>query len=217
VNNDNAVKFYPPAEEKLNILSHAVGLVLSVVAFFLLVWKAARYGDNLDILVFGVFGISLVLLYGTSTMYHSATDPRRRLKLRIVDHAMIYVLIAGTYTPLALVTLKGTVGWALFTAAWAMAITGITLKIFLTGRYEKTSTAMYLLMGWILIFAIDPLIKNLPLNGLYWLGAGGLAYTVGAILYAIKTIPFNHAIFHFFVIAGSACHFITVYFYVLPR
>ncbi len=212
----DGVKFYSHSEERINIASHGLGLVLSVFALIMLVWKASETGNAWDIVIFGIFGVSLVLLYATSTIYHSATQPQRRKKLRIVDHAMIYVLIAGSYTPLALITLNGTVGWILFATAWSMAIVGVTLKIFFTGRYHLFSTLMYVFMGWIAIFAINPLIRNLSIDGLYWLLAGGLSYTVGAILYAIKSLPFNHAVFHIFVLGGSACHFVTVFVYVLP-
>ena len=203
-------------EERVNILSHALGLALSVVALYFLVLKAAAIGSGWDVVTFGVFGVSLIMLYLTSTLYHAATEPQRRKKLRVVDHAMIYVLIAGTYTPLALITLHGSVGWTLFAASWGVAIIGIVLKIFFTGRFEVLSTIMYVGMGWMSILAIKPLMRELAPAGLYWLFGGGLAYTVGAILYAIKSIHFNHAIFHVFVLAGSACHFMTIFFYVLP-
>jgi len=212
----DGAKFYSPMEERVNILSHALGLVLSVVALYFLILKAMANGSPRDIVSFAVFGISLILLYLTSTLYHATADPRRRKRLRVVDHAMIFVLIAGSYTPLALITLNGSVGWTLFGASWGVAITGITLKIFFTGRFEVLSTIMYVGMGWMAMFAIKPLMRELAPEGLYWLLAGGLAYTVGAILYAIKKIHFNHAIFHVFVLAGSACHFMTVFFYVLP-
>ena len=216
MNDPDGIKHYSPAEEKLNIASHALGLVLSLSALIVLVWNASVIGNAWDVVIFGIFGLSLVLLYATSTLYHSATEPERRKKLRILDHAMIYVLIAGTYTPLTLVTLNGSVGWILFGATWTMAFIGITLKMFFTGRYQLLSTLMYVFMGWIVVFAINPLVRNLPLEGLYWLLAGGLSYTVGAVLYAVKSIRFNHAIFHIFVLAGSICHFVTVYAFVLP-
>jgi hemolysin III len=216
VNEIGGAKIYSPTEERINIVSHALGLVLSVVALVFLVLRASAIGNAWDVAIFGVFGISLILLYVTSTMYHAATDPQRRKKLRVVDHAMIYVLIAGTYTPLALITLSGSVGWTLFGVSWGVAITGITLKIFFTGRFEVLSTLMYIFMGWMAIFAIKPLLRELSIDGLYWLLAGGLAYTLGAILYAIKKIHFNHAIFHVFVLIGSACHFVTVFVYVVP-
>jgi hemolysin III len=126
------------------------------------------------------------------------------------------VLIAGTYTPFTLVTLQGSVGWTIFFTAWGFALTGIVLKLFFTGRFDMLSTIMYVFMGWIIVFAIKPLMNNLASEGLMWLFAGGAAYTVGAILYSIKKIKFNHAIFHVFVLAGSFCHFMAVYFYVVP-
>ena len=133
-----------------------------------------------------------------------------------MDHATIYVLIAGTYTPLTLITLNSTTGWVIFGASWGMAFTGIILKLFFTGKYNRLSTLMYVFMGWIVIFAIKPLVNNLSAEGLFWLFAGGVAYTFGAILYSIKRVKFNHAIFHMFVLLGSFCHFISVYYYVLP-
>lgn len=216
MNTSGSAKFYSPAEELVNVVSHALGLVLSVFALIALLLKASTSDNTWHVLIAGIFGLSLILLYATSTLYHSATEPQRRKKLRILDHAMIYVLIAGTSTPLALITLDGKVGWLLFGASWSMALTGITLKIFFTGRYELLSTLMYIFMGWLVVFAINPLIRSLPPNGLYWLLAGGLFYTVGAILYAIKGIRFNHAIFHLFVLAGSASHFVAVFAFVLP-
>ena len=207
---------YSAIEEKLNITTHAVGLVFSVAALVLLVTRATLYGNVWHIVSFSVFGVSLIILYTSSTIYHSATNPVLRSRLRIVDHASIYVLIAGTYTPFSLVTLSGLSGWMIFSFSWAMAITGIILKLFFTGRYNLISTLMYVFMGWIIIFAIKPLVNNLSSEGLFWLVAGGIAYTVGAILYGIKKIKFNHAIFQVFVLLGSFCHFVSVYFYVLP-
>ncbi|MCK5467170.1 MAG: hemolysin III family protein, partial [Cyclobacteriaceae bacterium] len=148
--------------------------------------------------------------------YHSAKKPELRNRLRILDHASIYVLIAGTYTPFTLVTLNGPIGWTIFGISWGLALTGIILKLFFTGKYKKISTLLYVFMGWIIIFAIKPVINNLSFEGLLWLFAGGMSYTIGAILYSIKKIRFNHAIFHVFVLIGSACHFVSVFFYVLP-
>jgi len=136
--------------------------------------------------------------------------------LKIFDHSAIYVLIAGTYTPFTLITLEETVGWTIFGVVWGMALIGIVFKLFFTGKYKLVSTLMYILMGWVIIFAIKPLMESLPTEGLYWLFGGGLAYTVGAILYSIKKIKFNHAIFHFCVLIGSFCHFYAVLYYVLP-
>lgn len=212
----NSLKFYSPLEERTNIISHAIGLGLSVVALVVMVVRANIYGDALDVVSVSIFGASLIALYAASTFYHSAKSPDLRSRLRILDHATIYVLIAGTYTPLTLITLHSTTGWVIFGVSWGMALSGIILKLFFTGKYNLLSTFMYIFMGWIIVFAIKPLVNNLSPEGLFWLFAGGVAYTVGAILYSIKKIKFNHAIFHMFVLLGSSCHFVSVYFYVLP-
>ncbi len=207
-------KYYPPAEERVNILSHTVGVVFSMIALVLLIIEAYLSGNFWRLVSFTVFGLSLVILFSASTYYHSTKEPQRRNYLRVVDHAAIYILIAGTYTPFTLVTLHGWVGWLLFGLVWSMAVVGITLKLFFTGRYTIVSTLMYVFMGWIIVFAINPLMQSLSTEGLNWLVAGGIAYTVGAILYAIKKIKFNHAIFHILVLVGSFCHFISIYYYV---
>jgi hemolysin III len=211
------VKYYSPAEEWTNILSHALGLLLSIIALPLLVLHAIRNGNGWHLVAFAVFGLSMIGLYASSTFYHLSKDPALRTRMRIVDHASIYLLIAGTYTPFTLITLGGISGWVVFAVSWSMALTGIVLKIFFTGRFQLLSTLMYVFMGWIIIFVMKPLVTNLPLEGVYWLIAGGIAYTVGAILYSIRKIHFNHAIFHVFVLIGSFCHFMAVYFWVLPH
>lgn len=208
--------YYPPYEEKLNIITHGFGFGLSILGLVLLIIKAARLGSSLLLVSFTIFGASMVLLYAASTFYHSATNPKLRYRLNILDHASIYLLIAGTYTPFALVTLSGWVGWTIFGVVWAMALTGIILKLFYTGRYNLLSTIMYVVMGWIIVFAVKPLISNLDTAGLLWLVAGGLSYTVGAGFFLLDKIKYNHAIFHLFVLLGSFCHFISIYFYVLP-
>lgn len=209
-------KHYSPLEERINITSHAFGFLLSLVALALLTTHASLNGNAWHVVSFSIFGASLVVLFAASTIYHSAKKPELRSRLRIVDHATIYVLIAGTYTPFTLITLNGTAGWIIFSASWAMALTGIVLKLFFTGRFDLISTLMYVFMGWIIVFDLESLINKLSSEGLFWLVAGGLAYTVGAILYSIKKIKFNHAIFHVFVLLGAFCHFVSVYFYVLP-
>ena len=210
------IKYYSPIEEKINIISHAIGFILSIVAFVLLVTHANLHGDAMHIFSFSIFGASLIILYAASTFYHSAKKSELRNRLKIIDHASIYILIAGTYTPFTLVTLNGLIGWAIFVTSWGLALTGIILKLFFTGKYKLISTLMYVFMGWIIVFAIKPVINNLSSEGLFWLVAGGFAYTIGAILYSIKKIKFNHAIFHMFVLVGSICHFVSVFFYVLP-
>jgi len=203
---------YPATEERINILSHGLGLILSLVALILLTLKA---DGMLQVVSAAVFAASMIALYGSSTIYHSTRDVARRARLRTVDHAMIYVLIAGTYTPFSLLVLRGQIGWTIFGVTWAMAAVGIVIKLFHTGKYDKISTAMYVLMGWAIVFAIKPLIANLSSDGLAWLFAGGVSYTVGAIFYSIRKMPYGHATFHLFTLFGSACHFVCVYFFVL--
>jgi hemolysin III len=178
--------------------------------------RATAYGNVWHKVSVGIFGVSLIVLYAASTLYHSAKQQKLRSRLKIFDHSAIYVLIAGTYTPFTLITLNGTFGWMIFSISWAMALIGITLKLFFTGKYNAISTLMYVLMGWMIVFAIKPLIVSLPLDGVYWLIGGGVSYTIGAVLYSIEKIKFNHAIFHVFVLIGSFCHFYSIFFYVLP-
>lgn len=210
------LKYYSKKEERLNVISHAIGLVLSVAALVLLVVYASLEGQAAHIVSFSIYGASLILLYSASTFYHYVQSPKLRKKLNVLDHAAIYVLIAGTYTPFCLVVLEGWIGYTIFSVAWGLALIGIVFKLFYTGRFDKLSTAAYVLMGWLIIFAIRPLIESLPNGGLFWLFLGGLFYTVGAILYSIKGLKYNHAIFHIFVLLGSFCHFMAVFFYVLP-
>jgi len=208
------MKTYSPIEERINVVSHAFGFIVSIVALIFLVVRAIQHGGASYIVGFTIFGVSLILLYLASTLYHRSTDPAVRSHLKVFDHSAIYILIAGTYTPFTLITIPGTTGWVIFGISWGAALTGIILKLFFTGRFNIVSTVMYVVMGWVIVFAIKPLINNLPHEGIVWLFAGGIAYTVGAILYSIKYIKFNHAIFHILVLAGSLCHFIAVYYYV---
>ena len=207
-------KPYSAVEESINIASHGLGFLLGLGALAALIWVALPLDDGLLTLSFGIFGLSLVLTYGASTIYHSVKEPVLRGRLRVVDHASIYILISGTYTPFTLVTLQGPVGWTIFSACWGMALVGIVLKLFFTGRYSRLSTLMYVFMGWMIIFAISPLIDSLPPPGLRWLIAGGVLYTLGAVIYGIKQIPLNHALFHIFTLLGSTSHFVAVYWYV---
>jgi hemolysin III len=181
-----------------------------------MVTRASTFGGALHVVSACIFGAGLVALYAASTAYHSASRPQSRARLRIIDHATISLLIAGTYTPFTLITLQGTVGWIVFGVSWGLAAIGIFLKLHFTGRFNVLSTLMYVGMGWMIVFAAKPLIASLPAGGLYWLIAGGLSYTLGAVVYSIRQIPLNHATFHLFVLGGSVCHFVAVYFYVLP-
>ncbi|CAL65719.1 PAQR family membrane homeostasis protein TrhA [Christiangramia forsetii] len=209
-------KYYPPKEEKLNILSHGIGFILSIVALVMLILKALEIGEHIHLISFIIFGASMVLVYAASTFYHSAKTHRLRMKLNILDHAAIYILIAGTYTPFALITLNGTTGWIILWVVWLMALVGVILKLFYAGRYQLLSTIMYVAMGWLIIFALNPLIENLSTPGLQWLFAGGISYTIGAVFFMLNKISFNHAIFHIFVLLGTFAHFVSIYFYILP-
>ncbi|KGL59320.1 hemolysin III family protein [Polaribacter sp. Hel1_33_49] len=203
---------YSDSEEQLNVWSHGLGLITSLIAVPFLILKAFSYSDFWDISSFIIYGFSLVILYAASTFYHAAKNPKTRRKLNIFDHAAIYVLIAGSYTPFCLVALDSNLGWYMFIAVWVFALTGIILKLFFTGRFDKISTAMYLLMGWQVIIFIKPLMQSLSAEGFQFLIAGGVFYSIGAILYSIKKMPYNHATFHVFVLLGSISHFIAIYY-----
>ncbi len=211
----SALKYYPPFEEKLNVLSHALGLIFAIIATIFMSVKAIKYGNHLHVISYMIYGGSMILLYAASTSYHYCQESVLRLRLKILDHSAIYLLIAGTYTPFTLVTLKGHIGWILFGVSWGIALIGIILKVYFTGKFRLVSTLAYVLMGWLIVFAIEPLKVNLPADGLWWLITGGITYTLGAILYMVHKLKFNHAIFHLFVLGGSVCHFIAVYCYVL--
>jgi hemolysin III len=208
------IQFYSPTEEKLNIWSHAFGIFLSIIALVLLIIKAVQQDNIWMMISFPIFGVSLILLYLASTLYHASKEPQKRFKLKVFDHAAIYVLIAGSYTPFTLVSLNGETGWLIFSMVWVMAFTGIILKLFFTGKFKIVSTSMYVLMGWLIVFYFQDLTASLHEKGVFYLILGGVLYTIGAILYSIKKIKFNHAIFHFFVLAGSFCHFLSIYLYV---
>ncbi|MEQ9465898.1 MAG: hemolysin III family protein [Ekhidna sp.] len=203
---------YSAPEERLNILTHGAGVILSGIG---LIFLLAKSSSLLEIASSLTFGASLIILYTASTLYHAAKERALRARLRIFDHAAIYILIAGTYTPICLITLRESAGISLLIVIWTVALCGVVLKLFFTGRFDRLSTIMYIAMGWIAIFAIKPLLSHMSTEGLLWLLAGGVFYTTGAILYSIRTIPFNHAIFHFFVIGGSTSHFIMIYSFVL--
>jgi hemolysin III len=195
-------------EEVASLVTHAAGVVFSVVA--LLVMWALSAGDALKVVSATVFGISLVLLYSSSTLYHFSTSPRWKARYQALDHACIYLLIAGSYTPFTLITLKGPSGWSLFVAVWAMALGGVLMKTLWKGKRDHwISTSLYLLMGWLILFAFGPLLRAMPAAGVWWLAAGGLAYSFGVVFFAWKRLPFNHAIWHLFVLAGSLCHVVA--------
>lgn len=212
--NKDLITRYSKSEERLNIITHGLGLLLSIAGLPFLILKSLEFPGFWKPASLYIFGLSLIILYAASTFYHSATKDTLRRKLNIFDHAAIFVLIAGTYTPFTLIVLGGVIGWVLFGLTWGFALIGIVLKLFYTGKYDKLSTAMYVLMGWQIIFAIKPLMENLSSKGLKFLFLGGIFYTVGAVVYSIKRLPFNHATFHVFVVLGSLSHFFSVLFYI---
>ena len=201
----------------MNQLTHGVGAGLGVAGLVVLVTMARRHGDAWHVVSSSIFGAALVLLYTASTLYHSFESALTRQRLQKLDHAAIFLLIAGTYTPFALVTLRGPWGWSLFGVIWGLAIVGVVLKCWFAGRFSGISTAVYLVMGWLVLVATKPLLAALPMGGVKLLVAGGLCYTGGAVFYHWRRLPYHHAIWHLFVIAGSACHWTAVFRYVLPR
>ena len=202
---------YADKEERLNVISHAFGLLLSVIGLPFLILKSFNFDGFWKPASLVIYGLSLIILYAASTFYHAAKDPKRRRKLNIFDHAATYVLIAGTYSPYTIVLLDSTLGWTVFGLTWTFALIGVILKLFYTGRFDKLSTILYLLMGWQIVFVIKTLMEHLSTQGLQLLFAGGVFYTIGALLYSIKKISYNHAIFHVCVLLGSLCHFFSVF------
>jgi len=203
-------------EEVMNAVTHGIGTLLAVAGLVLLTVFAYLYGDIWHIISFSIYGTTLVLLYLASTLYHSFTNERLKYIFKILDHSAIYLLIAGTYTPFTLVPLHGVLGWTVFGLVWGFAILGIVLKVFFVGRFRFASTICYIGMGWFIVVAIQPLLAAIGTLGMAWLLIGGLFYTLGSVFYLWNKIPYNHAIWHLFVLAGSVCHFIAVFFYVLP-
>ncbi|MGH9748237.1 MAG: PAQR family membrane homeostasis protein TrhA [Candidatus Acidiferrales bacterium] len=202
-------------EELANTITHGIGLVMSIAGFIALVIVAAFRGGALQIISCAVYGSTLVCLYAASTLYHAVRSPRIKRTLKVFDHCAIYLLIAGTYTPFTLVTLRGGWGWSLFAIVWALAMAGIVFKLWFIDHFKILSTILYLAMGWIAVIAIKPLFGSIPVHGLYLLIAGGLLYSVGVAFFAARRLRFGHAIWHVFVLAGSACHYFAVLFYVI--
>ena len=203
---------YSSLEENLNVWSHAAGILLSFIGLFLLIVKAVNQSASiLHWVTYLIYGVSQIAVFTASTLYHSSRGENLRRRLNVFDHSAIYLSIAGSYTPFSLIFIQGTWGWSIFGSAWLIAIAGIVLKLFYTGRFQLLSTIGYVVMGWIIVIAINPLIKSVPFSQLMWILAGGVFYTLGAALYQIKKIPYNHAIFHFFVLAGAISIFIAIY------
>ena len=203
-------------EEAANCVTHGFGLALSLVGLAALLVLAATRGGRLHVVSGGVYGASLVALYTASTFYHAARSPRAKNALRIFDRCCIYLLIAGTYTPFTLVTLRGGWGWTLFTLVWALALSGILATVLFGERLKAASLGSYLLMGWLAVVAVKPIYELVPAGAIMLIAAGGLAYTAGVFFFACNRVPHNHAIWHLFVLGGSVCHYLAVMLYVIP-
>lgn len=214
-----AIPIYTLGEEIAHSVTHGIGVLLSIAGLAVLVAFAALRGDAWHIVGCSIFGATLVLAYTASTVYHAIPGTFQRAKkvLRVLDHAAIYLLIAGTYTPFTLVNLRGPWGWTLFGVVWGMAVAGIVFKATLIGRLRVLSVAFYVVMGWLVLIAARPLGRAVGLGGLVLLIAGGVVYTLGVAFYAWKRLPYHHAIWHGFVLAGSTLHFFAVLFYVVPQ
>jgi hemolysin III len=208
---------YTRREELANVATHGLGVVLSVAGLAMLVTFAALYGDAWHVVSVAIFGASLVLLYTASTLYHWYDDPELKRVLRRFDHAGIFLLIAGTYTPFLLVSLRGPWGWSLFGVVWGLGLIGVVLKFWFAGRFRVVSTIIYIAMGWLVLIALKPIMAALPSGGFRLLVAGGFIYTGGTVFYLWKRLPFHHAVWHLFVLGGSICHFVAVFGYVVPR
>jgi hemolysin III len=202
-------------EEVANSVTHGLGLLASLVGASVLISLNVEQGDVWYAVSAAIYGVTLVTLYAASTLYHALKGTRARGVLRVLDHCAIYLLIAGTYTPITLVSLRGGWGWTLFGLAWGVAAAGIIFKLLATGRFARLSTAAYVLMGWLCIVAVKPMFVFLSPGALALLAAGGVLYTAGVAFYHSKRIPYSHAVWHLFVVAGSVCHYLAIALYVL--
>lgn len=212
----NNIENYTLGEEIANAITHGVGSLLAIAGLVLLIVFSSIYGNPWYIVSFTIYGSSLVILYTMSTIYHSLPRGIAKNVFEILDHSSIYLLIAGTYTPFELVTLRGPIGWTLFGITWGMTVIGILFKVFFVKKFVVLSTLIYIIMGWMIVFAIKPLLERLPVNGIIFLVLGGTFYTVGTIFYIRRKMKYHHAIWHLFVLGGSAMHFFAILFYVLP-
>lgn len=201
-------------EEFLNAVTHGLGAILGIAALVLMLLKI-NSAEGLQTFAVVTYALSIIILFTASTLYHSVNNERKKHYFRIVDHISIYMLIAGTYTPVLLITLAESRGWPLFYSVWGIAAFGVVLKLFFTGKFEVFSTLLYLVMGWLIVFDFSTLADIIGSDGILWLFAGGLFYTVGIVFYAIQKIPYNHVIWHLFVLGGAISHFMMIYHYVI--
>lgn len=203
---------YSKKEEFWNALTHGVGALLTIPALILLIEKALHNGSKVELVSYIIFGISMFLLYLASTLYHSI--PKHKDFLKKMDHSSIFLLIAGTYTPVALIAIGGKAGWTLVGIEWGLAVIGIILKQFFVYRFKRISLLVYIGMGWLVVFVYQPVIAYLTIKGVFVLLAGGLSYTIGTYFYKNKNIPYNHAIWHVFVMGGSLFMFLAIYYFL---
>ncbi len=208
-------KLYSQGEEIANALTHGAGILLGIAGLILMIQRGIHL-DNPWVLTTGIiYGISIILLYTASTLYHGLTNPRIKSYLQKADHSAIYLLIAGTYTPYALITMRGPWGWSIFGVVWTLAAAGIFFELVWPNRWPRLSLLFYLGMGWLAIVAVKPMMENLPSPGMIWLVVGGLLYSGGAVFYRMRGLTWHHAIWHLFVLGGSIAHFYSIYFFVL--
>lgn len=207
---------YSVREEIAHSVTHGVGILLSIAGLIALTVVARRTGDPWHVVACAVYGTTLILLYLASTLYHCVPSPRAKPILRMLDHSAIYLLIAGTYTPFTLISLRGPLGWTLFGLVWGMALLGITLKVAAMGRFRWLSMVLYLGMGWLVLVALGPLRLAVDHQGVMLLFLGGVSYTVGTLFYGWRRLPYHHAVWHAFVLVGSVLHFFAVFLHVLP-
>ncbi|MFC1877827.1 hemolysin III family protein [Thermodesulfobacteriota bacterium] len=213
---ETSIKHHSMAEEIANSITHGIGIVLAIAALGILTAFAGIYGNAWHIVSVSIYGTTLVLLYTASTLYHSIQNLHVKGILQVLDHAAIYLLIAGTYTPFTLVSLRGPWGWWLFGVIWGLAVFGVVLQLSFMRRWSAVSLALYIGMGWVVVVAIKPLIVSVATGGIVFLVLGGLAYTTGILFYCWKKLKYHHAIWHLFVLAGSILHFFAILFYVVP-
>jgi hemolysin III len=209
-------RIYSIGEEIMNGVTHGLGAALSIAGLTILVVLAVMSGNVRQIVGFSIYGASLIILYLASTLYHSFQKPEVKRVLKIIDHAAIYLLIAGTYTPFLLVGVQGAWGWTMLVLIWGLAILGISFKTLFIDRFQKLSVLGYVLMGWLSVLIIKSLLDTIAVGGLIWLAVGGAIYTIGVIFYSLKKIPYMHGVWHLFVLGGSICHYFAVLLYLAP-
>jgi hemolysin III len=216
VTNRTLAGFYTLGEEIAHSITHGIGAGLSIAGLTLLVVLAVLHGNVYQTVSFSIYGSTLIVLYVASTLYHSFQHPTVKRIFRVIDHASVFLLIAGTYTPFLLVGIRGTWGWSLLVIVWGLAILGASFKALFIRRFQKLSVLAYILMGWLGVVGLKELLASIPVGGVIWLGVGGVIYTVGVVFYALKKIRYTHIVWHILVLLGSICHYFAVLLYLAP-